>query len=437
VSERYRRSEEWLARAMRTIPLGSQTFSKSPTHLPVGAAPLYAERAEGARIWDLDGRVYVDFTSALAAVLLGYRDPDVDAAIREQLDRGISFSLPHPLEAQVAEMLVERIPCAERVRFGKNGSDATTAAIRLARAHTGRERVVVCGYHGWHDWYIASTSRDRGVPASTRALTHAFPYDDLDALDAILARHGHEVAAVILEPMAATPPAPGFLEGVRDRAAESGALLVFDETVTGFRFHRGGAQALFGVTPDLATFGKGLANGLPLSAVVGTAALMRGMEEIFFSTTFGGETLSLAAARAVLEKLDREPVLARIAERGEAILAGVERLVARHDLEKALAVSGHPAWSFLHVAEDGIGEAGALRTLFLQEVFARGVLTLGTHNLSYAHSAADVELLLGVYDEVFGILAEALATGTVRARLRCEPLRPLFRVRQAPPAGEV
>lgn len=208
-----------------------------------------------------------------------------------------------------------------------------------------------------------------------------------------------------------------------------GAVLVFDETVTGFRFARGGAQALFGVTPDLATFGKGLANGLPLSVVAGRADLMRGMEEIFFSTTFGGETLSLAAARAVLDKLVAEPVLETIAARGTALLEGTRAAVVAHGLADVVQVSGHPAWSFVQLRAAGPYDALTLKTLFLQECLARGVLTLGTHTVCYALGEDDVAAVLAAYGEVFAILREALDHGDLHARLRGEVLQPLFRVR--------
>lgn len=423
----YEGSLAQLERALRSIPLGSQTFSKSTTALPRGAAPLYLTHGAGARVWDVDGHEYVDFVNGLAAVSLGYRDPDVDAAVREQLERGVTFSLPHPLEAEVAEALIECVPCAERVRFGKNGSDATAAAIRLARAHTGRDHVVMCGYHGWQDWSIGTTSRDLGVPAATRALTSTFDYGDLESLARALA--AHPVAAVILEPMTAVEPPPGFLQGVVERAREAGAVCIFDETVTGFRFALGGASELFGVTPDLATFGKGLANGLPLSAVAGRADVMDGMREIFFSTTFGGETLALAAARAVLAKLRREPVLETLAARGSEVVAGLDARLRSSGAASFLRVSGHPSWSFVHFADAAPYTSWDLRTLFLQEVLARGVLTLGTHNMSYAHAPADVARLLAVYDAVLPILVEAVERRDLERRLRCEPLRPLFRVR--------
>jgi glutamate-1-semialdehyde aminotransferase len=429
MSERYRRSEEHLARAKRTIPLGAQTFSKSPTHLPYGAAPFYLARGRGSRVWDLDGNAYIDFVNALCAVTLGYCDPDVDAAVKAQLAEGVSFSLSHPLEAEVAELLCRLIPCAESVRFGKNGSDATSAAIRLARAHTGRERVAVCGYHGWQDWYIGSTARHLGVPRAVRELTHTFTYNEIDSLARVLDAHRGEFATVVLEPMAASFPRAGFLADVRELAHAHGALLVFDETITGFRFALGGAQQLFGVTPDLATFGKGVANGFPLAAVVGREAIMRGMEEIFFSTTFGGETLSLAAARATIEKMCREPVLETLRVRGQRILDGLGALLASSGAAEWISVSGHPSWSVVSFRDAPPYSSWDLKTYFLQELLVRGVLSLGSHNLSYAHSDADVDALLAAYAELLPSLVAAVREKRLERELRGERLAPLFRVR--------
>ena len=429
MDHRYTRSEAMLDRALKSVPLGSQTFSKSLTQLPRGAAPYFVARGRGSRLRDVDGNEYIDFVNGLASVLLGYCDPDVDAAVREQLANGVTFSLSHPLEVEVAEQICECVPCAEQVRFAKNGSDATSAAIRLARAHTGRDRVATCGYHGWQDWYIGSTTRDLGVPDATRALTHPFQYNDLASLETLLERHPDEFAAVILEPMNSVYPRDGFLEAVAGVARAQGAVLVFDETITGFRFARGGAQEQFGVTPDLATFGKGLANGFPLSVVAGSAALMRGMEEIFFSTTFGGETLSLAAARAVLRKMDREPVIETLASRGTAAIEGVRRLIEAHEVQDLLEITGHPSWSFLLFKDVATYSAWDLKTFFIQETLARGILTLGTHNMSYAHTDDDIGRLLEVYDELFPEMRRVVDEGRLIERLRCEPLRPLFRVR--------
>ncbi len=429
MSDRYKKSESYLARAEKVIPLGSQTFSKSRTQLPVGSAPLFASRAKGSRLWDIDGNEYIDFVNSLASVTLGYSDPDVNDAVRRQLENGVIFSLPHTIEAEVAELIVEMVPCAEQVRFGKNGSDATAGAVRLARAFTGRDRVAVCGYHGWQDWYIGATARHRGVPAATRALTHTFNYNDPASLEKLLIEFPGQFAAVILEPMNVVEPKSGFLETVRDLAHKNGALLVFDETITGFRFSNGGAQELFGVTPDLATFGKGLANGYPVSALAGRADVMKLMEEVFFSFTFGGEALSLAAARATLTKLKGQPVTDTLRSRGERLMVGVRAAVERHGVSSFLSVSGHPSWSFLNFSEPANATLWEMKTLFLQEVFARGIFTLGSHNMSFAHSESDVDAVLSAYDAIFPILAEASARGDVRSRLRCEPLVPLFKLR--------
>ena len=429
MSERYRKSEDFLKRAEAVIPLGSQTFSKSKTQYPFGVSPYFVQRGKGSRVWDIDGNEYIDFINALAAVTLGYDDNEVTNAVRAQLDDGVIFSLPHPLETEVAERIVDMVPCADMVRFGKNGSDATAGAIRLARAYTKRDHVAVCGYHGWQDWYIGSTARNRGVPKATRDLTHTFAYNELASLERVLGEYPDGFAAVILEPMNVVDPAPGFLQGVKGLAHRHGALLVFDETITGFRFSNGGAQELFGVTPDLATFGKGIANGYPLSAVAGRADVMTLMEEIFFSFTMGGETLSLAAAKATLDKLKREPVTAKLAKLGRQALDGAARVIGDNGLSDAISVSGHPAWGFLNFRDAGGYSSFEIKTLFLQEVFARGILTLGTHNMSYAHTEADIERLMTVYREVMPILADAVHNRALKQHLKCEPLQPLFKVR--------
>lgn len=422
-------SEAYLSRAEKVIPLGSQTFSKSRTQYPFGVSPFFIVRAKGSHCWDLDGNEYVDFVSSLASVTLGYGDPDVNQAVRAQLDDGVIFSLPHPIETEVAELICEMVPCAEMVRFGKNGSDATAGAIRLARAYTERDRVAVCGYHGWQDWYIGTTARNRGVPKATRDLTHTFVYNDLDSLQSLLDAHRHEFAAVILEPMNVTEPAPGFLEGVKRLAHEHGALLVFDETITGFRYALGGAQQLFNVTPDLATFGKGLANGYPVSAIAGRRDVMKLMEEIFFSFTFGGEALSLAAAKATLTKLKSQPVVETLRARGQAIQQGVRRILEAGGLGDIFSISGHPTWTFLNIRDARGATSFEIKTLWMQEMLQRGILSVGSHNVNYAHTQADIEALLQAYADVLPMIGRVLDQGGLRAALRCEPLVPLFKVR--------
>ena len=425
---RYQHSEAMLARAERVIPLGSQTFSKSKTQYPFGVSPYFVTHGKGSRVWDVDGNEYVDFINSLCSVTLGYCDPDVTAAVQVQLHKGTIFSLGTELEIVVAEKLVEMVPSAEMVRFGKNGSDATSGAIRLARAFTGRDRVAVCGYHGWQDWYIGSTARNRGVPKSVGALTHNWTYNDPDSLKTLLVQYPGEFAAVIMEPMNVAFPKPGFLEEVQALCRKEGTLLVFDETITGFRYANGGAQELFGVIPDLATFGKGLANGYPVSAVAGRADVMKLMEEIFFSFTFGGETLSLAAALATLEKLQREPVVQTMNRTGEQVIRQTQTLIDSHGLGDVLSLCGHPTWSFLTFKDARGHSMWEIKTLFMQEVLKRGVLAIGTHNISYAHTVDDLGKLDQVYGEVFAVLADGMARG-IQPMLDCKVLEPLFRVR--------
>ncbi|MBT4427829.1 MAG: aminotransferase class III-fold pyridoxal phosphate-dependent enzyme [Rhodospirillaceae bacterium] len=425
----YDASAEELAAAEKTIPLGAQTFSKSRVQFPVGAAPLFLTHGDGGRSWDVDGNEYVDLVNGLLSVSLGYRDPDVDAAIAAQLAEGISFSLATRLERQLAERLVECIPCAEKVRFGKNGSDATSAAVRLARAFTGRERIISCGYHGWQDWYIGATTRHKGVPDAVRALTHTVPYNDLDAVAGLLKEHPGEISALIMEPANIVAPAPGYLAALRELLHKHGALLIIDEMITGFRFALGGAQTLFGVTPDLATFGKGMANGMPISAVVGRADIMAEMEEIFFSSTFGGEALSLAASIATIDKMRREPVIETLWRSGEQLAEAVRGLISAHNLEDQISLQGFAPW-MLVTTHDGPAASGqAIKTMLIYEMAARGVLSLGSHNISYAHTEEDMAHAAAAYDGAFATIRAALDSGDFETQMKTPPLVPVFAVR--------
>jgi len=429
MSVRYKKSEALLEQVLKLIPLGSQTFSKSLSSLPFGAAPYFVERATGSHFWDIDGNEYIDFTNGLCCVSLGYQDSDIDKAVREQMNNGVTFSLSHTLEGEVAKLLVEMIPCAEMVRFAKNGSDVTSAAIRLARAYTGRERIAVCGYHGWHDWYIGSTSRNLGIPKVVKELTSTFQYNDLESLKELFLKYPNEFAAVILEPMNTTWPTNGFLEGVREISSNEGTLFVFDETITGFRYHIGGAQEYFNVIPDLSTFGKGIANGYPLSALVGQAKYMNTIEDIFFSGTFGGETLSLAAAKAVLIKLKSQPVIETLRIKGQRILDGVSSIINSNNLNDVITITGHPSWSFIQFNNCSQYSSMELKTLFVQEVLKKGIYTLGSHNISYSHSNRDIDELLSCYDYVFKLISRAIQESSLYELLECKTLTPIFEVR--------
>jgi glutamate-1-semialdehyde 2,1-aminomutase/spore coat polysaccharide biosynthesis protein SpsF len=425
----YETSTAFLDRARKSIPLGSQTFSKCHIQYPQARAPQFLSHGDGGRVWDIDGNEYVDLVAGLLPVVLGYRHPTVDEAIRHQLSQGISFSLATTLETELAERLVDIIPCAEAVRYGKNGSDATTGAIRLARAFTRRDRVMLCGYHGWHDWYIGTTSRDLGVPAPVGALSEIVPYGNLDAVRTALANRPCEYAALILEPMNVTQPPDGYFEQLMDLLRKHGTLLIFDEVITGFRYALGGAQEFFGVTPDLACFGKAMGNGMPISAVVGRADIMALMEDIFFSSTFGGEALSLAAAIAVIDTMRKEPVIETLWSTGRKLAEETEKLFVKHRLETVLCLVGQPPWKILTVKDHAKARKEAIRTLLLQEMLARGVLLLASHNVMAAHTANDIGHILSAYDASLAILARELDTGRLEERLGIPPIEPVFKVR--------
>ena len=417
------RSDALYSRAVERIPAATQTLAKGAGQYVRGVAPKFAERARGARIWDADGNEYIDWTMAVGPVVLGYCHEAVDAAIRAQLELGITFSLPHRLEVEVAERIAELVPGAEMVRFSKTGCDVTSAAVRLSRAFTGRSRVLCCGYHGWHDWYIAVTDRSRGVPAEVGWLTHTFDYNDLDSIRAAL---DDDTACVILEPTVFEAPRPGFLEGLRDLCDRSGTLLIFDEMWTGFRVARGGAQERFGVRADLATFSKAVANGMPLSVLCGRRDVMRLCErDVFFFTTFGGEALSLAAAKATLDVIDEQNVPALLEQRGARVRAGYDALCARLaiDWTRCVGLGCRTLVTFDARAVDPL----LAKSFVQQELLRRGILWTGFHNVSLAHGDEEIERTLDAFGEILPELRVAIARGDVATRLLGEPIEPVFR----------
>lgn len=425
----YKNSEEMLERALKSIPLGTQTFSKSKTQYPFGVSPFYIQKAKGSKVWDIDGNEYIDFISALGSISLGYNDEDVLNAVKAQLEEGTIFSLPHPIEVLVAEKMIELVPCAEMVRFGKNGSDATAGAVRIARGYTKRDYVAVCGYHGWQDWYIGSTPRNLGVPKATQDLTLKFEYNNIESLDKLFKDHPGQIACVIMEVMNFEYPKDDFLNKVKELTHKNGALLIFDEMVTGFRYSLGGAQELFGVTPDLATFGKGMANGYPISAVVGKTEYMKILEEAFFSFTFGGEALSLAASLATMTKIQKEPVIETIKRTGQKLLDGVNEIIDNDELNDIFQIGGQPTWTILGIKDTEKYNSWTTKTLFMQEMIKRGILTIGAHETTYSHSDEDIDKLLKAYSEVMPILKDGIRNNKVLELLNCEPLVPLFKVR--------
>jgi glutamate-1-semialdehyde 2,1-aminomutase len=416
-------SNALLERAERLIPGATQTLAKGPTQYVRSVAPSYLVRGRGARVWDADGNEYIDLTMAVGPLSLGYAYPRVDEAIRRQLESGITFSLMHPLEVEVAELVHRFVPGAERVRFSKTGCDVTSAAVRLARAYTGRERVLCCGYHGWHDWYIGTTTRGAGVPRAVASLTQTFRYNEIDDLIDSL---DERVACVILEPTIFESPTRDFLPALRRACTVTGTLLVFDEMWTGFRVALGGAQQRYDVTADLACFSKAVANGMPLSMLTGRADVMDLLnDEVFFFTTFGGEALSLAAAKATLEELQQHDVPRELERRGDILREGYNELAARKGLAytRASGLGCRTLLSFDRTVADPLEQ----KSLLQQELLRHGVLWSGFHNLSYSHGDRELEHVLGAYDRALDVLARAVEAGAVRERIQGTPVQPVFR----------
>ena len=425
---RFLESEKLLRLAEAVIPLGSQTFSKSRTQYPLGVSPFFASKGSGSYLWDVDGNKYVDLVASLAAVTLGYGDPEINKAVKRQLKKGVSLSLSSKLETVVAEKIIDLVPSAEMVRFAKNGSDATSAAVRIARYFTRRDHIISIGYHGWHDWYIGSTTRSMGVPSAVQALTLSARYNDLSHVENLFEEVKGDVAAVILEPMNSVDPAPGYLESLRSFCSSNNILLIFDEVITGFRFAKGGAQELFGITPDLSCFGKGIANGFPISVMAGKREIMEGFKEVFFSGTFGGELLSLTAANVVLDKVKDGRVIAELYRVGQAIQQGLTSEIS-HKKYEFVNLSGNPTWTFLNWTLSSDALQNQVKTYFLQEMFKRGILVLSTNNVTTTLSQKDISKILTAYAEVFEAISQALERDSLDALLECQPIVPLFKVR--------
>jgi glutamate-1-semialdehyde 2,1-aminomutase len=416
-------SERLLERAVPLIPSATQTLAKGPGQHVRGVAPVFASRGKGARLWDVDGNEYLDYTMGVGPLILGYGVDAVDEAIRAQLEDGITFSLMHPLEVEVAEMIRSIVPGAERVRYSKTGADVTSAAIRLARAYTGRSIVLCCGYHGWHDWYIAVTDRNAGIPVSIQDDSYTFAYNDLST---VLEALDDQVAAVILEPTVFDAPSSEFLHELREACTRNGTLLIFDEMWTGFRLSLGGAQEYFGVRADLACFSKAVANGMPLSVLTGRADVMDLLDgQVFFYTTFGGEALSLAAAKATMTVLQEPSVLSDIHRTGQQLADGLQQIIQHMGIEY-ITVKGFACRTMVGF-DPHAGDPLVLKSFVQQEFLRHAVLWGGFHNVSWSHTADDVAHTLEAYGHVLHKLHEAVQAGTVAAQLRGKPMEPVFR----------
>lgn len=421
----YERSLELFQVARALIPGGAQTTSKRPTAFAYGAYPIYLESADGCRVRDIDGNEFIDLVGGLGPVSLGYAYPAVDDAIREQLPKGIISGLLSPLEVDVAKLLVDLVPCAEQVRYFKGGGEATAAAARVARRYTGRELILNCGYRGWPDIWAANAN-DGGVPKSLRESIQTFAFNDREEMERLVLSHPGQVAAIAID-VQITPPEPGYLAWLRDLAHEIGALLIFDEIVTGFRLANGGAQEYFDVTPDLAVFAKGIANGMPLAVVAGRQEVMAAMTDAVISITYGGEALSLAAAKTVLSIYRDQPVVETLWQRGKQLRDGLAQAAERTGLP--FVVEGFDPMTAMRF--DGLepGLATDAWSFLLQEMAERGVLMRrsGLNFVSYSHGVTDIEEIAAAASEVFAELSPLLKSGRIRERLRVRETASAFR----------
>jgi glutamate-1-semialdehyde aminotransferase len=417
-------SQQILAKAQKIMHPVTQTLAKGPGQYSRGIAPVYLERGKGSHVWDVDGNEFIDYNMGIGPISLGYCYDKVDNAIKAQLEKGITFSLMHRLEYEVCELLHEVVPNAESIRISKTGCDVTTAAVRLSRAFTGRNQVLCCGYHGWHDWYIGTTLRNAGIPEEVRALTKTFQYNNIESLKSSLHK---DVACVILEPYVFESPKDGFLEEVARLTKENGSLLIFDEMWSGFRIALGGAQEYFGIKADLACFSKAVANGMPVSFLTGRKdVISRGEQDVFIFTTFGGEALSLAASIATITEIKAKNVPAYLAEKGKAIKDGYNKLAAEAGVTDITSCTGFDCRSIVNFNATA-GDTLVLKTLMQQEMIKRGVLWGGFHNMSFSHTDEDIQFTLNAYAQVFPILKEAVASGKPESYLQGEVLEMVFR----------
>ncbi|NMB82517.1 MAG: aminotransferase class III-fold pyridoxal phosphate-dependent enzyme [Ignavibacteria bacterium] len=417
------KSDEFYNRALGLIPSVTQTLAKGPTQWIKGVAPKYLVKGKGSHVWDVDGNEYIDYMMGVGPLSLGYAYPKVDEAIRKQLEDGITFSMMHPLEVEVAEMIREVIPNAEAVRYSKTGADATSAAVRLARAYTGKNKILCCGYHGWHDWYIAVTARNLGIPEAVQAISYTFNYNDIDSVKNSI---DDDVAAIILEPVVFHEPKDNFLHNLANLCNEKGIVLIFDEMWTGFRMALGGAQEYFGITPDLATYSKAVANGMPISILAGKKEIMSlADEDIFFYTTFGGEALSLAATKATIEELRDKNVPKFLSEQGAKLKNGYNSLAEKLGMNYTKAIGYN--WRSMATFDEKAGDPLLQKSLMQQEMIKRGILWQGFHNMSFSHSDADVDYTLKALEESLTILKKAVEQNKLKESLHGEPVQPVFR----------
>ena len=407
-------------RAHALIPGGAHTSAKGDDQHPV-LAPSHIVRGQGCHVWDADGNRYIEYGMGNRAVGLGHCHPAVLAAVKAQLDTGVNFTRPAAIEVEAAEKLLSLLPGSEMVKFSKDGSDATSGAVKLARAYTGRDLIAICGDHPFFsvdDWFIGSTKMHGGVPESVRALTVKFSYNDISSVKDLLARHPGKIAGFILEPVRTDEPEDGFLHNLQDLVRKDGGLLILDEMICGFRVHRYGGQHRYGIEPDLSAWGKALGNGFSVSALTGKREIMRlgdliqtDFPRVFLlSTTHGGETHALAAAIATMEVYETEPVIEHMARVGQRLIDGINAAAQSRGIADHVHAFGHPANAVFATLDGDRKPSQPYRTLLLQELIKRGVIGPSLV-VSYAHGDAEIDQTVEAFDAAMEVYARALEDG--------------------------
>lgn len=418
-------------KAKEFIPGMTQLLSKRPDMFSLGVWPAYYSRAKGCTIWDLDDNEYIDMSiSGIGANVLGYADDDVDDAVVEAIRKGSSSSLNCAEEVELAELLCELHPWASMARFTRSGGEAMTVAVRIARAHTKKDKVAFCGYHGWHDWYLAANLGTenalgehliagldpRGVPLGLKGTAFPFRFNRIDELKEIVSHHGTDLAAVVLEPIRSMPPTKEFVQGVRELANHCGATLIVDEISSGFRMNTGGAHLLLGYEPDMAVFSKSLGNGYPIGAVIGKGSVMQSAQKTFISSTCWTERTGPVAALATIRKHCRENVGTHLMQLGRSVQNGWKELLSKHGIPGH--VSGMFPMSHLEFESSNPQETKAF---FIQIMLEEGFLASNVYYAMHAHSNVNVQDYLRKVDGAFSLIAEALQNQTLGKLLKGKP----------------
>lgn len=393
-------SNNFKIRAKKVIPHQTGTFSRSASHFVEGIYPEYIKSAKGSHFTDVDGNDFLDYLLGLGPITLGYNYKAVNDAIINQLHNGILFSLPHPIEVELSELISRTIPYAEMVKFEKSGSNAVTGAVRAARYLTNRDKIAYCGSGGvWHDWQAVMVSRDGGVPKFNRDLIRIFEYNDIEGLEQIFEENHNQIAAVVIEPTIYEKPKNDFLRKVRKITHEHDSVLILDEIITGFRFDLKGSQKFFDLKADFVCFGKGMGNGLPISAITGPAEFMKSFDDLWVSSTNNSETLSMAGTYATIEEMKTKNTISKCWEIGRKLFDGWNKIAQENNLN--VNMIGYPIRMFMECFDSKNIPSSALKALILQELVKRGIfMSPSVVFVSYSHSKDEIEYTLEKFNEV-------------------------------------